>query len=90
MKRAGSGARPFENAMGEYQYIRHAQAGAMYEFICEFATLGPPPELARAFGNEATMDGFGEYRSDFAASAKRAHSVAATAESTLDPFRERS
>ena len=27
------------------------------------------------------MDGFGEYRSDFAAAAKKAHSVAATAES---------
>jgi hypothetical protein len=36
--------------MGEYQYIRGAQAGAMYEFICEFATLEPPPpEMQQLF-----------------------------------------
>jgi hypothetical protein len=63
--------RPFEDAMDEYQYTRDAQAGAMYEFICEFATLEPPPppELQQLFrtvhGNQAAMDGFGEYRSDF-------------------------
>jgi hypothetical protein len=41
----------------------------MYEFICEFAALEPPPpELQQLFrtvhGNQAAMDGFGEYRSD--------------------------
>ena len=58
----------------------------MYEFMREFAALEPqPPELQRLFrtvhGNQAAMDGFGEYRSDFAAAAKKAHSVAATVES---------
>jgi hypothetical protein len=35
--------------MGEYQYIGDAQAGAMYEFICEFATLEPPPPELQQF-----------------------------------------
>jgi hypothetical protein len=53
----------------QYQYIRDGQAGAMYEFICEFAALEPPPpELHQLFrmvhGNQAAMDGFGEYHSD--------------------------
>jgi hypothetical protein len=52
-----------------HQYIRDGQAGAMCEFICEFAALEPPPpELQQLFrtvhGNQAAMDGFGEYRSD--------------------------
>ena len=38
-----SGARPFEDAMGEYQRTRDAQVGAMYDFTCELATLEPPP-----------------------------------------------
>ena len=58
-----SGARPFEDAMGEYQRIRDAQVGAMYDFTCELATLEPPPpelqQLLRAVhGNQAAMDGF--------------------------------
>jgi len=41
----------------------------MYEFMREFAALEPqPPELQQLFrtvhGNQAAMDGFGEYRSD--------------------------
>src|SRR5712664_2591493 len=82
-QRAGSGA---AIRRCQYQYIREGQAGAMYEFMREFAALEPqPPELQQLFrtvhGNQAAMDGFGEYRSDFfAAAAKKAHSVAATAE----------
>jgi hypothetical protein len=58
----------------------------MYEFMREFAALGPQlPELQQLFrtvhGSQAAMDGFEEYRSDFAAAAKKAHSVAATPES---------
>jgi 2-polyprenyl-6-methoxyphenol hydroxylase-like FAD-dependent oxidoreductase len=58
-----SGARPFEDAMGEYQRTRDAQVGAMYEFTCQLATLEPPPpelqQLLRAVhGNQAAMDGF--------------------------------
>ena len=58
-----SGARPFEEAMGEYQRIRDADVGAMYDFTCDLATLEPPPpELQRILGavhgNQAAMDGF--------------------------------
>ncbi|WP_283814636.1 NAD(P)/FAD-dependent oxidoreductase [Bradyrhizobium australiense] len=58
-----SGARPFEEAMGEYQRIRDAEVGAMYDFTCDLATLEPPPpELQRILGavhgNQAAMDGF--------------------------------
>jgi flavin-dependent dehydrogenase len=58
-----SGARPFEEAMGEYQHTRDAAAGAMYDFTCDLATLEPPPpELQRILeavhGNQAAMDGF--------------------------------
>ena len=58
-----SGARPFEEAMGEYQRTRDADVGAMYDFTCDLATLEPPPpELQRILGavhgNQAAMDGF--------------------------------
>ena len=58
-----SGARPFEDAMGEYQRTRDAQVGAMYDFTCELATLEPPPPelqqiLGAVHGNQAAMDGF--------------------------------
>jgi 2-polyprenyl-6-methoxyphenol hydroxylase-like FAD-dependent oxidoreductase len=58
-----SGARPFANAMGEYQHTRDAQVEAMYELTCELATLAPPsPELAQLLravhGDQAAMDGF--------------------------------
>jgi hypothetical protein len=58
-----SGARSFEDAMGDYQRTRDAAAGAMYDFTCELATLEPPPpELQRILeavhGNQAAMDGF--------------------------------
>ena len=58
-----SHVRPFEDAMGDYQRIRDAQVGAMYEFTCELATLEPPPPelqqlLHAVHGNQAAMDGF--------------------------------
>ncbi len=58
----------------------------MYEFMREFAALEPqPPELQQLFrtvhGNQAAMDGFGEYRSDFCRCSQKGNSVAATAES---------
>src|SRR3981189_2197519 len=46
-----SGARPFEDAMAEYQPTRDAQVGAMYEITCQLATLEPPPpELQQILG----------------------------------------
>jgi hypothetical protein len=58
-----SGARSFEDVMREYQRIRDADVGAMYDFTCDLATLEPPPpELQRILGtvhgNQAAMDGF--------------------------------
>ena len=58
-----SGARPFDDAMGEYQRRRDAEVGAMYEFTCEIAKLEPPPPelqqiLSATNGNQAAMDGF--------------------------------
>jgi flavin-dependent dehydrogenase len=58
-----SGERPFEEAMGDYQRIRDADVGAMYDFTCDLATLEPPPpELQRILeavhSNQAAMDGF--------------------------------
>jgi flavin-dependent dehydrogenase len=58
-----SGARSFDDAMGDYQRRRDAEVGAMYEFTCEIAKLEPPPPelqqiLGAVNGNEAAMDGF--------------------------------
>jgi 2-polyprenyl-6-methoxyphenol hydroxylase-like FAD-dependent oxidoreductase len=58
-----SGARPFGDAMDEYQRTRDARVKAMYEFTCQLATLEPPPaemqELFRAVsGNRKAMDDF--------------------------------
>ncbi len=52
----------------------------MYEFMREFAALEPqPPELQQRFrtvhGNQAAMDGFGEYRSDFCRCSQKRHTV---------------
>ena len=59
-KRAGSGARPFEGANIS---TSEKHAGAMYEFMREFATLEPPPSemqqlLAAMRGNQKAMDRF--------------------------------
>jgi 2-polyprenyl-6-methoxyphenol hydroxylase-like FAD-dependent oxidoreductase len=58
-----SGARPFVEAMHEYQRTRDARVKAMYEFTCQLATLEPPPpEMQQLFaamhGNQTAMDDF--------------------------------
>jgi 2-polyprenyl-6-methoxyphenol hydroxylase-like FAD-dependent oxidoreductase len=58
-----SGARPFEDAMDEYQRTRDARVKPMYDFTCQLATLElPPPEmqqlLAAVHGNQKAMDDF--------------------------------
>jgi flavin-dependent dehydrogenase len=58
-----SGARPFEEAMAEYQGTRDRKSLPMYEFTCQLATLQPPPpEMQQVFGavhgNQVAMDGF--------------------------------
>ena len=63
LDQAFSGARPFDDAMGEYQPTRDAQVVAMYEFTCGFATLAPPPPemqqlLGAVHGNRRAMNGF--------------------------------
>ena len=60
---AFTGARSFEDAMGEYQRARDEHALPMYEFTCQLATLEPPPpEMQQLFGaiygNQRAMDGF--------------------------------
>jgi 2-polyprenyl-6-methoxyphenol hydroxylase-like FAD-dependent oxidoreductase len=57
------GARPYDEAMADYQRDRDAHVVAMYEFTCQLATLQPPPpemrQLFRAMvGNQRAMDGF--------------------------------
>ncbi len=58
-----SGAREFEDALGEYQADRDARVRAMYELTAELASLEPPPAerqqlLAAVHGNQASMDDF--------------------------------
>jgi 2-polyprenyl-6-methoxyphenol hydroxylase-like FAD-dependent oxidoreductase len=60
---AFSGARPFAEAMAEYQARRDARVKPMYEFTQQFAALAPPPPemqqlLAAVHGNQEAMDGF--------------------------------
>jgi 2-polyprenyl-6-methoxyphenol hydroxylase-like FAD-dependent oxidoreductase len=60
-----SGARPYEQAMGDYQRARDEQALPMYEFTCQIAALEPPPAemqqlLAAVHGNPTAMDGFAQ------------------------------
>jgi 2-polyprenyl-6-methoxyphenol hydroxylase-like FAD-dependent oxidoreductase len=57
------GARPFDDAMADYQRVRDAETIAMYEFTCQLASLQPPPpEMQQLFGaihgNAEAMDGF--------------------------------
>ncbi|HEU4464535.1 MAG TPA: NAD(P)/FAD-dependent oxidoreductase [Gemmatimonadota bacterium] len=58
-----SGARPFDEAMAEYQSTRDADVLPMYEFTAGLASLEPPTPrvqqvLAAAAGNQEAMDGF--------------------------------
>lgn len=58
-----TGARSFDEAMGEYQRHRDEHVLPMYEFTCQLATLAPPPPelqqvLGAVHGNQKAMDGF--------------------------------
>ena len=58
-----SGARSFEEAMGEYQARRDEQVLPMYEFTADLATLAPPPPerqqlLSAVSLSQEAMDGF--------------------------------
>jgi 2-polyprenyl-6-methoxyphenol hydroxylase-like FAD-dependent oxidoreductase len=58
-----SGARPFVDAMNDYQWTRDARVRPMYDFTCQLATLEPPPpEMQQLFGavhgNRKAMDDF--------------------------------
>ena len=58
-----TGARLFDDAMGDYQRARDQHVLPMYEFTCQLATLEPPPpEMRQLFGaihgNQKAMDGF--------------------------------
>jgi flavin-dependent dehydrogenase len=58
-----TGARSFDDAMGEYQRTRDQHALPMYEFTCQLATLEPPPpEMQQVFGaihgNQKATDSF--------------------------------
>ena len=45
-----TGARPFDEAMDEYQRDRDTRVLAMFEFTCQLATLEPPPpEMQQLF-----------------------------------------
>jgi len=60
-----TGARSFDEAMGEYQRNRDEQSMPMYEFTCQLATLEPPPlEMQQLFGaihgNQRAMDAFAQ------------------------------
>ena len=63
-----SGARAFDDAMGEYQSTRDAHVLPIFEFTCMLATLEPPPPemqqlLGAVHGNQEAMDGFARVNS---------------------------
>jgi 2-polyprenyl-6-methoxyphenol hydroxylase-like FAD-dependent oxidoreductase len=63
LDQAFTGARSFDDAMGEYQRERDERVLPMYEFTCQLATLQPPPPemqqlLGAIQGNQKAMDGF--------------------------------
>jgi 2-polyprenyl-6-methoxyphenol hydroxylase-like FAD-dependent oxidoreductase len=58
-----TGARSYDEAMGEYQRARDERVLPIYEFTCQLATCEPPPpEVRRIFGavhgNQEAMDAF--------------------------------
>jgi 2-polyprenyl-6-methoxyphenol hydroxylase-like FAD-dependent oxidoreductase len=58
-----AGARPFDEAMREYQLTRDEHVRPMFEFTCQLATLEPPPpEMQQLFaaiaGKPPAMDAF--------------------------------
>jgi 2-polyprenyl-6-methoxyphenol hydroxylase-like FAD-dependent oxidoreductase len=65
LDQAFTGARSFDEAMGEYQRDRDEHVLPMYEFTCQLATLQPPPPemqqlLGAIHGNQKAMDGFAQ------------------------------
>ena len=65
---AFSGARPFDDAMGDYQSSRDSHALPIYEFTAQLASLEPPPPqlqqlLTAIHGNQDAMDGFARVNS---------------------------
>ena len=58
-----SGARPFDDAMRDYQSARDERVLPIFDFTCQLATLEPPPPelqqvLGAVHGNQEAMDGF--------------------------------
>jgi 2-polyprenyl-6-methoxyphenol hydroxylase-like FAD-dependent oxidoreductase len=58
-----TGARSFDEAMGEYQRVRDAETKSMYELTCQLAMLQPPPPemqdlLGAIRGDQEAMNGF--------------------------------
>ena len=66
LDQAFSGARSFDDAMGEYQRARDEHVLPMYEFTCQLATLEPPPpEMQQLFGAiHGNQNGDGRLRAD--------------------------
>ena len=63
LDRSLSGARPFDEAMGEYQRARDERVYPIFELTCQLASLEPPPPqlqqvLGAVHGNREAMDGF--------------------------------
>jgi 2-polyprenyl-6-methoxyphenol hydroxylase-like FAD-dependent oxidoreductase len=62
---AFTGARSFEEAMGDQQRARDNSALPMYEFTCQLASLAPPPpQMQQLFGaiagKQKAMDAFAQ------------------------------
>jgi hypothetical protein len=58
-----SGARPFDEAMRDYQRDRDERARPIYDFTCQVAMLAPPSSqmqqlLGAIHGNQEAMDGY--------------------------------
>lgn len=58
-----SGARPYDEAMGDYQMSRDEHVLPMFDFTLQLASLEPPPPelqqlLGAIHGNQDAMDGF--------------------------------
>ncbi len=68
LDQAFTGARSFDEAMGDYQATRDAHVLPIYEFTAQLATLEPPsPDLQQLLGavhgNQDAMDGFAQVNS---------------------------
>jgi flavin-dependent dehydrogenase len=82
LDQAFTGARSFDEAMGEYQRDRDEHVLPMYEFTCQLATLQPPPPemqqlLGAIHGNQKAMDAFAQMNAGTIAPAEFGAIVAA-------------